>query len=615
MSATLPTHASVVIVGGGVIGTSIAYHLGLLGLRDVVLLERDKLTSGTTWHAAGLIASAGMSSETLVWVQQYSRRLYIDLAAQTGMATGFRQCGHIHLATDPVRRAVLKRDANFVRTQGLDRFEISPREVVDLFPLIEPKGIISGFYTPTDGRIDPVGVTMMLAAAARRLGAQIHEGTPVTDFLTRGTRIAGVRTPRGDIAADRVVLAAGMWSRQLGAKLGVPVALQAAEHYYLLTEPLAGADPTLPVVEDPATFTYVREEGGGLLFGLFEPDGATWRPHGIPPDASFSTLPPDWDRMMPFLDKAFARYPVMRDAGIKTFFCGPESFTPDGDYLLGESPQVDGLFVASGLNSLGILSAGGVGALVADLVQTGATPQDITAQDIARIRPHHATRAFLGKRIPDALGYSFTYGSLPHYEHASARNMRRLALHDRYAALGARFTDLSGWEMPKWFSPDSPPPEVTYDYTRQPWHALAAAEHLATRAAAGIFDKSFMAKFIVQGRDAATVLERVSANRVAGALGMNVYTQWLNDQGSIIADLTITRLGEAEFLLVTGDVLQAMTPAWLRRNTARDEECTVTDVTSATPSLACRGRDRAKSCKRWQAPIFRRRRSRSGAAR
>ncbi len=580
--SSLPTHANIVIIGGGVIGTAIAYHLGKLGVEGVVQLERDKLTSGTTWHAAGLIASGGMSTETLIWIEQYTRQLYQDiLPAETGLSTGFR--------CDPVRREVLKRDANFVRSQGVERFELSPDEIKAKFPLIETAGILSGFWTPSDGRANPVDATMAMAAGARAKGVKILEGTPVTDFVMSGTRITGVVTSHGTIQADKVVLATGMWSRQLGAKIGVSVPLQAAEHYYLLTEPLAGIHPDMPVVEDPTTFTYVREEGGGLLFGLFEPEGATWNLKGIPNDASFSVLPPDWERMTPFLEAAFERYPVMKTAGIKTFFCGPESFTPDGSYLMGESAEVDGLYLATGLNSLGVLSAGGVGQILAELLTTGVTSQDITGLDINRMRPHHATRSYLGARIPKSLGYTFTYGPLPHWHHKTARGMRRLALHDRYAALGAYFHDLSGWEMPYWFSPDTPLPKVEYTYDRQPWHDLSAQEHHATRTSVGLFDKSFMGKFLVQGRDALTVLNRVSANQIDVPSGQNVYTQWLNDQGGILSDLTITRTGEAEFLLITGDILQSFTPAWLRRHTRAGEHCTVADVTSAYTILSLQG--------------------------
>ncbi len=587
----LPTHASIVIIGGGAIGTSIAWHLGKLGVEGVVLLERDKLTSGTTWHAAGLIASGGMSTETLIWIEQYTRQLYQGvLPAETGLSTGFRQCGHIHLACDPDRREVMKRDANFVRSQGLERFELSPAEIKEKFPLIETKGILSGFWTPSDGRANPVDVTMAYAAGARARGVRIFEGTPVSDFVLNGTHVTGVVTPQGTITAEKVVLATGMWSRQLGAKIGVRVPLQAAEHYYLLTEPIPGMHPDMPVVEDPDSYTYVREEGGGMLFGLFEPEGATWNLNGIPGDASFSTLPPDWDRMTPFLEAAFERYPVMKTAGIKTFFCGPESFTPDGSYLMGEAPEVDGLYLATGLNSLGILSAGGVGHIMAEILTTGTSTQDITGLDIARTRPHHATKHFLGQRIPKALGYTFTFGPLPHWHHKTARGMRRLALHDRYAAMGAYFHDLSGWEMPYWFSPDAPPPKVDYaSHARQPWHTLSAREHHATRTAVGLFDKSFMGKFIVQGRDALAVLERVSANRIDVSIGQNVYTQWLNPQGGILSDLTITRTGETEFLLITGDILQSTTTAWLRRQTRADEHCHVADVTSAYTILSLQG--------------------------
>ena len=588
MTAHLPTHASIIIIGGGIIGTSFAYHLGKLGVRDVVVLERDKLTSGTTWHAAGLITSGGMSTETLIWIQQYTRQLYLDLAAETGLSTGFHQCGHIHLACDATRREVLKRDANFVRSQGVERFELPPAEIKDRFPLIEPAGIVSGFWTPTDGRANPVDATMALAAGARAKGVQFFEGVSIADFVMNGSRISCVVTAQGIIQAEQVVLAAGMWSRQLGAKIGVPVPLHAAEHYYLLTEPLVGVHPDMPVVEDPTTFTYVREECGGLLFGLFEPEGATWNLKGIPNDASFSTLPPDWDRMTPFLERAFERYPVMKTAGIKTFFCGPESFTPDGSYLMGETPEVDGLFPATGLNSLGILSAGGVGSILAELLTTGCSSQDITGLTIARTRPHHATQHFLGARIPKSLGYTFTYGPLPHWHHKTARGLRRLALHDRYAAMGAYFHDLSGWEMPFWFSPDAPPP-VNYTYERQPWHDLSANEHIATRTAAGLFDKSFMGKFIVQGSDAVAVLNCVSANSISAPVGTNIYTQWLNAQGGIISDLTITRTGASEFLLITGDVLQSTTTAWLRRQTRPDEQCNVTNVTSAYTILSLQG--------------------------
>ena len=589
MSNTLPTHARVVIVGGGVIGTSIAYHLAHLGWNDIVLLERDRLTSGTTWHAAGLIASAGMSSETLLWSQQYSRSLYERLEQETGLSTGFARIGHLHLATNATRRETQRREMNFARSQGLEKFEVSPREIREMFPFVETAGLVSGIYTPSDGRANPVDVTMSLARGARMRGVQIFEGVRVTDFLLTNQRITGVCTKQGDVQTDVVVLAAGMWSRQLAARIGVSVPLQAAEHYYLLTEPIDGVHNRLPVVEDPDSYVYVREENAGLLFGLFEPLGASWSPKGIADDASFLTLPPDWERMTPFLEQAFRRFPVMNTTGIRTFFCGPESFTPDGDFLMGESPEVDGLFVAAGLNSLGILSAGGMGRLMAEMIVHGNATQDTTGIALSRTQPHQSTQAFLAARTPHTLGYIFNHAGLPNYEHTSARNVRRLALHDRYAARGAYFVSLSGWEMPYWFSQDGARPPVEYTYERQPWFHYSAQEHRATRESVALFDKSFMGKFLVQGRDAEQVLNRVSANSVSIPVGRNIYTQWLNHQGGIVADLTVTRLGEQEYLLVTGDVLQRVTPAWLRRNTLPGEHCTVADVTSAYTLLSLQG--------------------------
>lgn len=589
MNQTLPSHARVVIIGGGVIGTSTAYHLAKLGWTDIVLLERDQLTSGTTWHAAGLIASAGASCETMVWSEQYTRNLYETLELETGLATGFKQIGHLHIATNETRRQIQRREANFCRSQGQEKYEIGPREISELFPLIDTTGVLSANYTPTDGRANPVDVTMSLAKGARMRGVKIFEKTYVTDFHIKNHRITGVSTNHGDISAEVVVLAAGMWSRQLGAKIGVSVPLQAAEHYYLLTDTIDGARPDMPVVEDPESYAYVREENGGLLFGLFEPKGAVWSPKSISNDASFLTLPPDWERMTPFLEQAFERFPVMKTAGIRTFFCGPESFTPDGSFLVGEAPEVDGLFVASGLNSLGILNAGGMGLLLAEQIVFGNASQDTTGIMLARTAKHESSRAFLDDRIPQTLGENFTHGNEPNFEQKSARNVRRLALHDRYAGRGAYFVTLGGWEMPYWFSNGEDMPKVERRFGRQKWFEFAAAEHRATREQVALFDKSFMGKFIVQGRDAETVLNRVSANSVSVPVGKNIYTQWLNKQGGIISDLTITRLDEQEFMLVTNDSLQRLTRSWLRQHTGENECCTVTDVTSAYTLLSLQG--------------------------
>ncbi|MCC6863258.1 MAG: GcvT family protein [Rhodobacteraceae bacterium] len=589
MKHDFPTAAQAVIIGGGVIGTSTAYHLAALGWTDVVVLERDKLTSGTTWHAAGLIASSGMSTETLSWIVRHSRDLYCQLEDETGVSTGFHQCGHLHIATTKTRREAQRREMNFMRLMGHDKHEISPSEVKAKFPLVETKDVLSAIWSPEDGRANPVDVTMAMAAGARKRGIRIIENCPVYDILVERGRVCGVITPQGTIQTDVVVLAAGMWSRQIGAKIGVSVPLQAMEHYYLLTEPMADVHRDMPIVEDPESYAYVREEGGGLLFGLFEPDGAPWMPNAVPEDASFSTLAPDWDRMTPHLEHAFRRFPAMQSAGLKSFFCGPESFTPDGKFLVGESPEVMGLYLGTGLNSLGILSGGGIGALLAEEIVHGNASQDMTGLTPACMARHTSVRHYLIDRLPDALSYIFTNASLPNWKHKRARGARRLPLHDRYAAKGAYFVPLSGWEMPNWFAQSGPMPKVTHEFGRQDWFHLSAAEHRATRESIGLFDKTFMGKFIVQGRDAEAVLNRVSASSVSVPVGTNIYTQWLNVQGGIISDLTITRLAEDEFLLVTGDVLERITPSWIKRHTRMNEFCCVTDVTSAYTILSLQG--------------------------
>ncbi|EEW24961.1 FAD-dependent oxidoreductase [Rhodobacter ferrooxidans] len=583
----IPSSAEVVIIGGGVIGASIAYHLTKMGVRDVLVLERDRLTSGTTWHAAGLITTMG-ASDTLHWITSYSRDLYARLEAETGVSTGFQPVGYLQLAADKVRQQVQRREMNFARLRGCDKHEISPREALELFPLLEPQGLLSALYSPQDGRANPVDVTMSLVAGARQGGARFVEGVSVQDFILRNGRVAGVETSAGPVLADRVILAAGMWSRQIAARAGVPLPLQAAEHYYLLTEPIAGVRKTQPIVEDAQVYTYVREEGGGWLFGLFEPQGACWRPDGIPTDASFADLPPDWDRLTPFLEAAFQRFPAMQTAGIKKLFCGPESFTPDVAPLIGESPEVPGLFIATGMNSLGILSAGGIGHIVAEWVISGNPGQDITALDVARTPVHEASRSFLEARIPDALGDLFNHASLPDFEHQSARNIRLSPLHRRLEAAGARFTTLSGWEVPKWFSPDPALTDKGCGFGRPRSFEVAAAEHLAVRHAAGLFDKSFMAKFIVEGADALAVLNRVSAARITSD-GRNVYTQWLKPNGGIVADLTVTALARSRFLLVGRDASQRFLPSWLARHTQPGEACIVQDVTSAYAILSLQG--------------------------
>jgi glycine cleavage system aminomethyltransferase T/glycine/D-amino acid oxidase-like deaminating enzyme len=591
----LPQRARVVVIGGGIIGTSVAYHLAHLGIRDVVLLERDRLTSGTTWHAAGLMATFGSTSQTSTELRTYSRDLYLRLEAETGLATGMRQVGLIELAVEPGRLEEYRRVAAFNRHCGVEVHEISAAEVAGLWPLARTDDVLAGFYIPADGRVNPVDVTMSLAKGARQQGAKIIEGVAVTGFLTRRGAVTGVRTARGDIEAEYVVNCAGMWARQLGELAGVSIPLQAAEHYYLLTEPIAEVSRDWPVLEDPANYGYFREEGGGLMLGLFEPVCAPWQVEGIPADFSFGELPPDWDRMGPFLEQAMSRIPVSSQVGIRKFFCGPESFTPDLAPVIGEAPELKNYFVAAGLNSIGILTGGGIGRLIAHWIDAGAPDMDVTGMNIDRLHPYQATPEYRATRTVESLGMVYA----THYPGRSMRTARGAKLspvHHRLAARGAFFRDVSGWEGADWYAPEGTvPPGASPDggelsWGRQDWHANWAAEHHACRDGVILMDMSFMAKFAVQGRDAARQLEWLSANQVGAADGVITYTQWLNAGGGLEADLTVTRLAEDDFYVVASDTAHRHALTWMRRHFAgRDARAFVTDVTSAYAQLNIQG--------------------------
>jgi 4-methylaminobutanoate oxidase (formaldehyde-forming) len=585
----LPSRAQVVIVGGGVIGCSIAYHLAHLGWTDVVLLEQHELTAGTTWHAAGLITSAGMTDETALFFSRYSRDLYTRLEAETGHSTGFRPVGHISLATSPRRQAALRREAAWMHGFGVQDTEISPRELADIWPLARTDDVLSAFYVADEGRADPVGVATSLAKGARMLGVKIIEGVAATGVQTSHCRVTGVLTEAGPIETEIVVNAAGIWARQFGALAGVHVPLQAAEHYYLLTDTVPGMDADLPVIEDPDSYGYYRPEGDGMLVGLFEPVGAPWSLDGVPRSFSFGTLPPDWDRMEPYLARAMERIPTLADTGVRTFFCGPESFTGDVRPLLGPAPELDGYFVAAGLNSLGILSGGGVGAMIAHWIVDGVPPVDATAVAIDRTAAHETSRRFRAERTVEQLGVLFGDAVWPAWKPSTGRNVRRSVLHDRLAAAGARFGVSAGWEFPEWFAEPGEHPAATLDYQRQASHPIVEREHRAIREAVGVIDMSLMAKLIVQGPDAAAVLSRLSANDVSREVGRLVYTQWLNHGGGIIADLTVTRLGVEKFLVVASDIIHRRVEPLIRRATAEGEIVTVTDVTSGTVLLTVQG--------------------------
>src|SRR3954447_22290183 len=588
----LPSRARAVVIGGGVLGCSVAYHLAEAGFGEVLLLERDRLTSGTTWHAAGLMVTFGSTSQTSTEIRQYTRDLYARLEAETGQSTGLRQVGFVELATDADRLEEYRRTSAFNRYCGVDVHEIGPSEVAALFPPARVDDVLAGFHVADDGRANPVDVTMALAKGARRHGATILEGVPVLGVLTspmRGgrRRVTGVRTAEGDVEAEVVVNSTGMWARQFGAVDDVALPLQAAEHYYLIVDGVDGVAPDLPVLEDPGAYGYYREETGGLMVGLFEPVAAPWQLDGIPADFSFGTLPPDWDRMSPFVEKAMQRVPGSFTGGVRTFFCGPESFTPDLQPLVGETPEVGGYFVAAGMNSIGILSGGGIGRVLARWIVDGRPDVDVTSMTVERVQPWQTALEYRRERTVEVLGTVFA----PHYPYRSlrtARGAKRSVLHDRLAAAGARFREVSGWEGADWFGPPGDGREHPLTWGRPGWFEHWADEHRAVRNDVGLFDMSFMAKFLVQGPDAGALLSWLSAHHVDGPCGRVTYTPWLNERGTVEADLTVTKLDDERYVVVASDTVHRHVETWLRRYVP-GRVATVTDVTSAFTLLSLQG--------------------------
>ena len=585
---SFPSHAKVVIIGGGVIGCSVAYHLAKLGWDDVLLLERTQLTAGTTWHAAGLIEAGGFFGETSIGMAKYTLELYESLEKETGLATGHNPVGLLTLASTQSRLEEQRRIAAFDREFGVPVQELSPEEVKEKWPLAYTEDILAGFFSPNDGRVNPVDATMALAKGARMGGVQIFEDTPVIGISKANGKVTGVVTSKGEIKAEYVVNCAGMWAREVGKMAGVNVPLQPTEHYYLITEPVEGMDADAPVLVDLDYYAYYREETGGVLLGIFEPISAPWALDGIPEDFSFGEIPPNWDRMMPYLEDAMKRIPSLENAGVHKFFCGPESFTPDLGPMMGQSPELDNFYVAAGFNSLGILQGGGAGKLMAQWIVDGIPDIDVTEIDIARMLPFQNTPQYLNDRTKEVLGFMFEEG-FPNKQFETARNVRKSAFHERLAEAGAYFGAYAGWEYPDWFAPQGVEPTVEYSWGRQNWFEYSAAEHHAARQGVTMMDYSVMGKILVQGRDAEKYLNRISANNVAVPVGCCVYTQWLNERGTIEADLTVTRLAEDQFLILTGDGTITAVQAWLRRHIPRDAHAFITNITSAYSVLNIQG--------------------------
>jgi len=589
----LPKHARVVVVGGGIIGCSVAYHLAHMGWKDVVLLERDRLTSGTTWHAAGLMVTFGSTSETSTEMRKYTRDLYSRIEAETGLTSGFKPIGFIEVAIDKDRLEEYRRVSAFNRYCGVDVHEISPSQVRDLFPIARTDDILAGFYVKEDGMANPVDITMALAKGARMQGATILEGVSCTGVLHKGSgatkAVAGVKTSLGDIEAEYVVNCAGMWARQLGAKSGINIPLQSAEHYYLITDKIPGLPPNLPVLEDPASCGYFREEVGGLMVGLFEPVCAPWKISGVPEDFSFGEITPDWDRMGPYVETAMRRVPITMETGVRKLFCGPESFTPDLQPVVGEAPELKNYFVAAGLNSIGILTGGGLGRVLAHWIINGRADVDITGFNIDRLHTYQSNPEYRKTRTVESLGmvYQCHY---PTRSMMTARGAKRSAVHDRLAARGAYFKDVSGWEGPDWYAPPGVEPKVDrLSFGRQNWFPYWQAEHEATREGVILMDMSFMSKFWVQGRDAGRWLNFISANNVDGAPGVITYTQWLNEGGKLEADLTVTKVDDERYWVVASDTALRHVETWMRRNIPSDAHAFVTDVTSGYAQINIQG--------------------------
>lgn len=587
MSTAVPTHADVVIIGGGIVGCSIAYHLTKLGIRDVVVLERKQLTCGTTWHAAGLVGQL-RATRNLTELAKYTTDLLHALERETGQATGFKQNGSISVALNAERMEELKRQASMARNFGLEVDVVSPQDILQRYPYLSPENVVGGVFLHKDGQCNPVDVTQAYAKGARMGGARIIENVRVQEILKEGGRAIGVATDAGVVRSSTVVIAAGMWSHALGAQAGVNLPLHAAEHFYVVTDHIPDLPGTLPVLRIPDEWAYYKEDAGKILLGCFEPKAKPWGMQGIREDFSFDSLPEDMDHFMPVLEKAVARMPVLEHTGIQTWFNGPESFTPDNRYLLGEAAEVRDLFVACGFNSIGIQSSGGAGKVLAEWIRDRRPPMDLVDIEVQRMHPFQGTRQYLHDRTVETLGLLYKT-HWPFYQYTTARGARRTHFHDRLKAEGAVYGELGGWERPNWFAPEGVKPEYAYSYGPQNWFPHTAAECIATRDGVALYDQSTMTKFMVEGHDALRVLETLSCNRIDVPLGKMVYTQWLNESAGIEADLTITRTGERQFMVVSAAATHFRDLSHLRRHAEAAPSCFVSDHTAGLPMLGVMG--------------------------
>ncbi len=589
MSVQVPERASAVIIGGGVIGSSVAYHLAKQGWTDVVLLERQQFSCGTTWHAAGLVGTM-RANESQARLAEYSMSVLSELEAETGQSTGFRQVGSLSIAHSEARWEELKRVAAMNNAFGVTRVDIiTPEEVKERYPFLKTDDLLGGSWVGQDGTASPVDVTQAFVKGARNRGALCLEGVKVTAITKANGRVTGVVTDHGTIKADFVVNCGGLWGREIGRMAGVSVPLHACEHYYAHTEKLDDLPADLPVLRDHDKCAYYREDAGSLLVGAFEPNAVPWGQHGVPDDFAFEELEGHLDeQFLPVLEDAMERVPMLADVGWRSFFCGPESFTPDDQFHMGEAPELKGFYVGCGLNSIGIQSSGGLGRALAEWMEKGHAPMDLWVHDIRRMFPFQSTQHYIENRVTETLGLLYD-NHYPFKQKETSRDVRHSPLHERMQAHNACFGEAAGWERPNWFAPEGVEPRYEYSFGKQNWFEYNAAEHQAAREKVVMFDQSSFSKYLVQGRDACTVLQRISSANVDVEPGRMVYTHWLNNHGGIEADLTVTRIAENEFWVVSGAAQSVKDLHWLKSHIGEDEFCCVSDITNAWAVMGIMG--------------------------
>ena len=589
MKGDFPKEARAVVIGGGIVGCSTAYHLGQLGWDETVVLERAKLTSGSTFHAAGLVGQL-RSNANITQLLGYSVALYDRLEAETGQATGWKRNGGLRLACNRERWTEVKRQATTAHSFGLEMQLLSPGEAKELWPLMDVSDVVGAAFLPTDGQANPSDITQALAKGARAKGIRFFEDTPVTEILIEQGRVAGVVTPRGTIRTAVVVNCAGQWAREVGGLAGVNVPLVSVQHQYMITEPIEGVAPDLPTLRDPDRLTYFKEEVGGLVMGGYEPNPVPWAVEGLPEGFHFSLLDSDFDHFEQLMTQALARVPALETAGVKQLLNGPESFTPDGNFILGEAPELRGFYLGAGFNAFGIASGGGAGMALAEWIAKGEPPYDLWPVDIRRFGRPHVDIDWVRKRTLELYGKHYTI-AWPAEEHDSGRPCRRSPLYDRLADLGACFGEKLGWERPNWFADPGAgeTPKDVYSFGRPNWFEAVGREHRAAREAAAVFDQSSFAKFLLVGPDAAAALDWICANDVTKAPGRLTYTQMLNARGGIECDLTVARLAEDRFYIVTGTGFAIHDFDWIARNVPAGLQAQLVDVTSAYAVLSLMG--------------------------